>query len=141
MRSHKRLPSLLLLALLMVSSLAAPQPGYAHPMGNFSISHYASINIERENVELRYFVDVAEIPTYQEIQRTGIVAREGDASLAQYLVQESAALSEGLLVEIDGKQVELRGIDRSVLFTPGAGGLPTMKLAFIVSGTNRKSLA
>ena len=50
-------------------------------MGNFSISHYAAIHIERGNIELRYFVDMAEIPTYQEIQKAGIVAQEGDASL------------------------------------------------------------
>jgi len=131
MRSHKGFSSLFLLALAMLSSLAAPQKGYAHPMGNFSISHYAAIHIERENVELQYFVDIAEIPTYQEIQRTGIVAQEGDASLAPYLIQESAALSEGLVLEIDGRQVELRAVDRSVLFTPGAGALPTMKLAFV----------
>jgi len=131
MRSRKLFSSVLLLALSIVSLLAVPLPGYAHPMGNFSISHYAAIHIERDSVELRYFVDMAEIPTYQEIQRAGIVAQEGDASLAPYLSGESAALSEGLFVEIDGKQVELRAVDQSVLFTPGAGGLPTMKLAFI----------
>jgi nickel/cobalt exporter len=119
--------------LLLLAGLAviAPRDVSAHPMGNFSISHYAAIHIERENVELHYFVDMAEIPTYQEIQKAGIVAQEGDASLAPYLAEESVALSEGLIVEIDGKQVELRAVDHSVLFTPGAGGLPTMKLAFV----------
>ena len=116
--------------LLLFVAAAIPVAIYAHPMGNFSISHYAAIHIERENVELHYFVDMAEIPTYQEIQKTGIVAQEGDVSLAPYLAEESAVLSEGLLVELDGKPVELRAVDQSVLFTPGAGGLPTMKLAF-----------
>jgi ABC-type nickel/cobalt efflux system permease component RcnA len=126
---RKIIPGLLVLiaGLLMI----APRNVLAHPMGNFSISHYAAIHIERENVELHYVVDMAEIPTYQEIQRTGIVAQEGDSSLVLYLIQESAALGEGLFVEIDGQQVELRAIDHSVLFTPGAGGLPTMKLAFV----------
>jgi ABC-type nickel/cobalt efflux system permease component RcnA len=110
---------------------AIPVALYAHPMGNFSISHYAAIHIGRDNVELNYFVDMAEIPTYQEIQRTGIIAKEGDASIAPYLVQESAALSQGLLLEIDGKPVRLRAVNRGVLFTPGAGGLPTMKLEFV----------
>ena len=131
MRSHKRFVRLFSLALAMIFFAATPQAGYAHPMGNFSISHYASIRIEREYVELRYFIDMAEIPTYQEIQRTGIVALQGDSSLAPYFVQESTALCGGLLLEIDGKSAELQLTDQSALFTPGAGGLPTMKLAFV----------
>jgi nickel/cobalt exporter len=126
---RKIIPGLLLLIAGLVG--IAPRDVFAHPMGNFSVSHYAAIHIERDGVELHYFVDMAEIPTYQEIQRVGIVAQEGDSSLAPYLAQESAALSEGLLVEIDGQPIELRAIDHSVLFTPGAGGLPTMKLAFV----------
>ena len=111
--------------------LAAPRPSDAHPMGNFSISHYAEIHMERGTIELRYFIDMAEIPTYQEIQRMGIVAKDGDASLAPYLAQESVALREGLRLEIDGQPVELRAADARTLFTPGAGGLPTMKLAIV----------
>ncbi len=128
---HVRFWALLLFALASWSFFVAPRAAFAHPMGNFSISHYAAIHIERDGIELRYFVDMAEIPTYQEIQRTGIVAAEGDASLPAYLAQESAALADGLVLEIDGKPVELRLVDRSVLFTPGAGGLPTMKVAFV----------
>jgi ABC-type nickel/cobalt efflux system permease component RcnA len=116
---------------LLLFVTATPVSLYAHPMGNFSISHYAAIRIDRDNVELNYFVDMAEIPTYQEIQRAGIIAKESDASLAPYLVQESAALSQGLLMEIDGKPVRLSAVNHGVLFTPGAGGLPTMKLAFV----------
>jgi ABC-type nickel/cobalt efflux system permease component RcnA len=129
MRSPKRFSWVLLLTMLF--SLAAAQPSYAHPMGNFSISHYAAIHIDRDSVELCYFVDMAEIPTYQEVQRTGIVAADGNASLPAYLARVSAELAQGLYLEIDGKQVELRPVDHSVLFTPGAGGLPTMKLAFV----------
>ena len=131
MSGHKRFSCLLSLALTVFLSLLVSRAVYAHPMGNFSISHYAAIHIERENVELRYFVDMAEIPTYQEIQRTGVVAKEGSVSLGPYLVQESAALNEGLILEIDGRRVELRLLDSSALFTVGAAGLPTMKLAFI----------
>ncbi len=129
--TRRHISYVLFLAVAILSSLVAPQPGSAHPMGNFSISHYAAIHPERGGVEIEYFVDMAEIPTYQEIQRTGIVAAQGDASLPAYLEQESATLGENLFVEVDGQQVQLLAVDRSVLFTPGAGGLPTMKLAFV----------
>ncbi|PYV20628.1 MAG: hypothetical protein DMG24_22240, partial [Acidobacteria bacterium] len=72
--------------------LLVPRPGSAHPMGNFSISHYAGIRIERDFVELDYFIDMAEIPTFQEIQRTGIVPKVGDPSLMGYLEPKAETL-------------------------------------------------
>ena len=126
---HKIIPGFLLLVAGLV--VIAPRDVSAHPMGNFSISHYAAIHIERENIELHYFVDMAEISNVPGDSEDWDCRSGGDASLAPYLAEESAALSGGLFVEIDGKQVELRAADHSVLFTPGAGGLPTMKLAFV----------
>ncbi len=122
-------PSVLIVA--MLAALAMPQAGSAHPMGNFSISHYSSIRITGGNVEVRYFIDMAEIPTFQEIQSSGIVAQVGDPSLAPYLAQQANVLRAGLLLEIDGRQVELSAVDQDALFTPGAGGLPTMKLGLV----------
>src|SRR6266571_9544592 len=72
--------------------LLVPRPGSAHPMGNFSISHYAGIRIERDFVELDYFIDMAEIPTFQEIQQTGIVPKVGDPSLMGYLEPKAETL-------------------------------------------------
>ena len=131
MRSRNGSVRSLLFALATLASLIIPQASSAHPMGNFSISHYSAIHIERGYVEVRYFIDMAEIPTYQEMQRTGIIALEGDASLSPYLAQEASVLGAGLLFEIDGRYLDLRPIDRSVLFTPGAGGLPTMKVGIV----------
>ncbi|HVR16660.1 MAG TPA: hypothetical protein VMS25_09885, partial [Candidatus Limnocylindrales bacterium] len=44
----------------------------AHPLGNFSISHYSAIRIGKDAVELRYIIDMAEIPTFQEMQENRI---------------------------------------------------------------------
>ena len=52
----------------------------AHPLGNFSISQYSAIQIGNQEVDLRYIVDMAEIPTFQEIQESGFVAKADDAS-------------------------------------------------------------
>ena len=108
-----------------------PQPGSAHPMGNFSISHYAGIRIERDFVELRYLIDMAEIPTFQEIQQTGIVPRVGDKSLTGYLEREAEALKAGLALDVNGHPVMLDIVSREVIFPPGAGGLATMKFGFL----------
>ena len=54
---------------------------FGHPMGNFSISHYAGIQVERGYVELKYLIDMAEIPTFQEMQQSGITGQPGDPRL------------------------------------------------------------
>ena len=124
--SSRRLLVLSTLGLLLVPSL-----GRAHPMGNFSVSHYSALRIGEETIELRHVLDMAEIPTFQEIQETGIVPEVGHSSLERYLTRKAETLKEGLRLDIDGRRLELRVMSREVIFPPGAGGLPTMKLGFV----------
>src|SRR5580704_7321387 len=81
--------------LLIIAALAllAPRNAAAHPMGNFSINHYAGISVEPGFIEVRYLIDMAEIPTYQEILNAGINPKEGDPSLAAYLEKKAEALA------------------------------------------------
>jgi nickel/cobalt transporter (NicO) family protein len=125
-----RLPFGVCLLLLSYLCLAAPLVE-AHPMGNFSISHYAGIRIEPGFLALRYLLDMAEIPTFQEMQRTGIVAEVDDPRVAVYLAQEAEALKQGLVLELNGRRLPLQLVSDDVLFPPGAGNLPTMKLGFL----------
>jgi ABC-type nickel/cobalt efflux system permease component RcnA len=115
--------------------LCAPKPGLGHPMGNFSISHYAGIRIDRTFVELRYILDMAEIPTFQEMQQTGIKPQANDSELETYLAQKAEALKQGLVLELDGQALALQMVSRQALFPPGAGGLPTMKMGFLFRAT------
>ncbi|MBC7826079.1 MAG: high-affinity nickel-transporter, partial [Candidatus Parcubacteria bacterium] len=41
----------------------------AHPLGNFTINHYAGLHIERDHVGIDYVLDMAEIPAFQEIRQ------------------------------------------------------------------------
>lgn len=111
---------------------------FAHPMGNFSINHYSGIRVEKGFVEVRYIIDLAEIPTYQEIQSAGIVARVGDATLPPYLKQQASVWDKGIRLEVDGQPVRLNAVSESVIFPPGAGGLPTMKIGVVYRGTLRE---
>ena len=38
----------------------------AHPLGNFSINHVAEVSVSADRVDVRYLLDQAEIPTFQE---------------------------------------------------------------------------
>ena len=44
--------------------LFAAAVGFAHPMGNFSVSHYARLEVTEQGVQLVYALDLAEIPTF-----------------------------------------------------------------------------
>ena len=62
--------------LTMFFSLLLMRAAYAHPMGNFSVNHYSKIDLQSERIIIRYFIDLAEIPTYQELQQGNIATTE-----------------------------------------------------------------
>jgi ABC-type nickel/cobalt efflux system permease component RcnA len=117
--------------LLLICVLVFPSIVTAHPMGNFSVSHYSGLRIKRDAVELRYIIDMAEIPTFQEIQETGIVPKVGDASLEGYLSRKADLLGQGLILEVNGRRLQLHGGSKEIIFPAGAGGLPTMKFGIV----------
>ena len=47
--------------------LAAALPALSHPLGNFSIDHYSRLRVTPQDLRLRYVIDMAEIPTFQEL--------------------------------------------------------------------------
>lgn len=128
---NRKIARSFLLAILLFSSLANPTTSDAHPMGNFSISHYAGIHAAQGFIELRYLIDMAEIPTYQEIQNSGIVPNEGDPGFTAYLANKSENLAAGLTLEANGQSLRLEQVSQNAIFPAGAGGLPTMKMEFV----------
>jgi nickel/cobalt exporter len=118
---------ILLLATVFLGTAAA----VAHPMGNFSVSHYSKLTIDKTSVNILYLIDLAEIPTYQDIRQYGFTPNSNDPSVNAYLMTQSESLKNGLKLEDDGHPLQLICISRQAIFAPGAGGLPTMKLGFV----------
>ncbi len=86
---------LLLLSLLAVSLLAGPR-SFAHPMGNFSVNHYSKISLERDGIRISYIIDLAEIPTYQELQQGNVTADVADPAVTRFVRQRGLELGRGL---------------------------------------------
>src|SRR5262245_32198458 len=131
---HPRWPLTALCAFVFViygASLVAPPLSLAHPLGNFSISHYAGLRLTREGLELRYVLDMAEIPAFLAIQETGIVPAVGHPSLRGYLDRQTVVVQDGLRVEVNGQRLLLQGVSSEVAFPPGAGNLPTLRLGIV----------
>jgi len=112
-----------------VGAILSPNLGAAHPMGNFSVSHYSAIRVGKEAVEVKYILDLAEIPTFQEMQESGIAPDPNNAGTQAFLRRKTAQLRDGLSLRIGGKPRQLEAAASEVIFPPGAGGLPTMKIA------------
>ena len=111
--------------------LSLVPPAFAHPMGNFSVNHYSRITLERDGIVIQYLVDLAEIPAYQELQQGNITATPNDPAVTRFIAARGAELGRGLILEVNGQQIPLRLISSGVVFPPGAGGLPTMKMGFV----------
>ena len=120
------LGALLALAVVVCCSVVA----FAHPLGNFTINHFTRIEVGAEKVRLRYVIDMAEIPTFQELQ--GITGKsEGPPSKAEldaYAGRVTARYAEGLLLVVDGAHLPLRVLATQANLLTGAGGLQTMRV-------------
>jgi nickel/cobalt exporter len=114
------------LAIMLFSARA-----FAHPMGNLSISHYAGIHIRPDSVELDYLIDMAEIPTFQEMQQSGMPADSGDPEVRKYLRLKATNFAQGLSLIVDGRVLVLEPVSQQAIFPQGAGNLPTMKMGFV----------
>jgi nickel/cobalt exporter len=120
----------------VVLVLGAMQPAFAHPLGNFTINHFAGISVGAETVDVHYVVDMAEIPAFQELQTVG-----GDdanvpsaAALAAKAERMAAEYAAGLALSVDAAPVPLRPAASRVTTPPGSGGLVTLRLEMDVTG-------
>lgn len=125
--------SRLCIGVVLLVMYAIPSHVQAHPMGNFSINHYSGLQVGRTDIEVRYILDFAEIPTFQEMQaldsdRNGEITPSEQQS---YLAQTSRSLAAGLLLQIDEKLLTLIPSSHDLTIVPGAGGLPTIKLSVL----------
>lgn len=89
----------------------------AHPMGSFSINHYAALTFAGNHVQILFLLDMAEIPTFQELSETAALhlanASEGAVShlptqaRAAYLAAKAGTLAGNLRVTVDGRPLRL----------------------------------
>ena len=124
----------ILLPLLFVSGfqLAA----FAHPLGNFTINHFARIEVGGEQIRVHYVIDMAEIPTFQELQAIAANS-EGSPSKAEldaYVERIAASYVNGLLLTIDGASVPLKVISKQVKLLTAGSGMQTMRFECDLAG-------
>ena len=113
----------------LVAAFLVPALAFAHPLGNFTINHYAEVRVEPDRILLDVVVDQAEIPTFQarlDFDTDG----DGELSVAETEAGRVAAcesLGRSLTLEVDGAPPALILTAAGLTFPPGVGGLSTMR--------------
>ena len=111
MRRRLAVAAILVLA---PAALALPGGAGAHPLGNFTVNHYAGIELAGNRAYVHLVLDLAEIPTFQTGDR---VRAPGYA----------AAFARELELRLDGARVALRPVSHGISTRKGAAGLQTLR--------------
>ena len=121
-------------------ALAVPAIALAHPLGNFTINHFAALRVAPDQIGLDVVIDRAEIPAFQESQQ---LDTNGDGTLSAAEIDaarepECRTLAGSLTLSVDGQAVVPTLTQAGLALPPGAGGLSTMRLVceFIVKLTD-----
>jgi hypothetical protein len=120
---------------------ASPVPAWSHPLGNFSIDHYARLRVAADSLRLRFIIDMAEIPAIEALLQADT---DGDRDLSPaerhaYLERTAAELLARLEVTCNGAPLDLR-IEYKNLTAPshvgpaGTGSAPATLRFFIEIG-------
>ncbi len=104
--------------------------GVAHPLGNNTVNRQAAIHITPALVELRYAMDMAEIPTLVQSQAadTDQDGSVSDAEWAAYARTWANEVARELELELDGKPLGVTLREPRWSLVPAAAGLFTLRL-------------
>ncbi len=117
-------------ALITLIVLAASSAAQAHPLGNFSVNRYSRVEVAEDRIRVRYVLDMAEIPTFQEMAAIDLDrdGRVGDDERVRYVGQKVTALRQDLHLFLNGSLAALRVASQELSFPPGQAGLSTLRL-------------
>ncbi|HSU69619.1 MAG TPA: hypothetical protein VLJ39_22230, partial [Tepidisphaeraceae bacterium] len=96
----------------------------AHPMGNFSVNHYARMTPDAHGVSIEYVLDLAEIPTFELFQQWG-----PDADLKKMAIEQARLWAGKLSLKVDGKPAPARVVNAEAKLSEGAGNMQVARIS------------
>lgn len=123
---RSNITGILALGLILASGV---QSG-AHPLGNFTISHYTRLELGADRLSLRYIVDMAEISTFQEFEviDTNKNRAPEKQELEVYGQRIAPQYAANLHLAIDDVNIPLRVERQQVLWQVDEGGYPNLRI-------------
>src|SRR5262245_2278773 len=100
METHKLFSWLSAVSLLIATILLTPCLSAAHPMGNFSINHFSALEVHGTFIRISYVLDLAEIPTFQEMQDYKLTPQPDHPTVTVYRERKVQELLQGLWLQV-----------------------------------------
>ena len=127
---------MLFVVALSAAVVAVPSAAFAHPLGNFTVNLYSGIQLTPGEVRIDYVLDMAEIPTFQEMASidTDGDGTASDAERAAWAERTAPELLSNLSVSVSGRPVDLHVVSSAMRFRPGQGGLQILRLEATYAG-------
>ena len=118
------------LALILVIVLVFVPAAFAHPLGNFTINHYAGLHVEPDTITIDYVLDMAEIAAFQEIDSidANSNAQVDPEEISTYHPAQCEKISADLDLRLNSQRIPLTTISSTIEFPPGQAGLATLRL-------------
>jgi nickel/cobalt transporter (NicO) family protein len=134
--SRRVLKLMAIVAIATALPILTAMPADAHPLGNFTINRFSGIEVFPDRVVVHYVVDMAEIPSFQELRRIDF---DGDDIVTNGEIRRYASdLANDLIGEVtltaDGKPLELATKEAMAGLSSGQGGLDVLRVDVVFSG-------
>jgi nickel/cobalt exporter len=102
----------------------------AHPLGNFTINRFSELRAGPRQVEILYVVDMAEVPTFQELDRIDLNRDDqvGAAEIDAYARAITPRLTRSLSLTGEGRALPLEVRGSNAELRPGQGGLSVLRI-------------
>ncbi|HMF75299.1 MAG TPA: hypothetical protein VK604_06515 [Bryobacteraceae bacterium] len=101
---------------------------FAHPMGNFSVSHFSKLQIETHGVALQYVLDLAEIPTFELLSTWKIDRSASPREIDEHATKQAREWLSHLEITAGGRPVKARFEAVRATISDGAGNLPILRM-------------
>ncbi|HEY3459150.1 MAG TPA: sulfite exporter TauE/SafE family protein [Bryobacteraceae bacterium] len=113
---------------LTILALCGWSAAWAHPMGNFSVSHYTKLQTTARGVEVQYALDLAEIPTFELLREWKLDRNSPSATLNQRADKQAREWLEHLSFVVNDKRTAALFDSAQLVIADGAGNLPILRI-------------
>ena len=113
---------------LTILALCVWSAAWAHPMGNFSVSHYTKLQTMARGVEVAYALDLAEIPTFELLREWKLDRGAPRAALDQRANKQAREWLRHLSFIVNGKHTAALFDSAQLVIADGAGNLPIVRI-------------
>jgi nickel/cobalt transporter (NicO) family protein len=113
--------------LAIITTIFLANLSNAHPLGNFSINQFSRLELEKNQIQIKQILDMAEIPTFQataeiDSDKNNVVSTTELDIYAENLI---AKISSNLFLAVNGENLPLRFVSKTASLKEGAGNLNT----------------